>query len=324
MTHALPFIDIAGAWLGIFLTLCILSFLYKDNPFYKFAEHLFVGVSIGYIVIKQYTDNIRPNLVDHLAKGQLWYLIPLVLVSLLFLRSLSKRLAWVGRYPLAIVVALYAGTQVTALADSDLAQQIKISAQPITHPKVDLNAPVMDDAWRAELSRVPGLSPATARRIEEARKAGKVFTSPAEIADLPGLTALQRRDVVESADGLDAQASAEPGEIYWFGTISRFLLLLGLCASLVYFYYSAQPRGVVGKISRAGAWVLMIGFGASFGLTVQGRLALAVGRAIYLLGRDRPPHQAEQVQAPIATLVSLGIIIVGLVVWERFRRQAEA
>jgi len=322
--HTLAFVDVVGAWVGIFLTLCTLSFLYKDNPFYKLAEHLFVGVSIGYIVVKQYTDNIRPNLVDHLASGDFLYLITLVLVALLFLRSLSRRLAWVGRYPLAIVVAIYAGTQVNALAESDLAQQMKISAQPINYPKVDLNAPVLDDAWRADLARVPGLSPATARRIEEARRGGKSFGSVAELAELPGLSPLQRRDLVEAGDALEAQVSVHPGEIYWFGTISRFLLLVGLCASLVYFYYSAVPRGVVGKLSRAGAWVLMIGFGASFGLTVQGRLALAVGRAIYLLGRDRTPAEAEQVQAPIATLISLGIIIVGLVLWERFRQRAES
>ncbi len=31
-----------------FLTLAVMSFLYKDNPFYKFAEHLFVGVSAAF------------------------------------------------------------------------------------------------------------------------------------------------------------------------------------------------------------------------------------------------------------------------------------
>ena len=30
------------------LTIAIFSFLWKDNPIYKFAEHLVVGVSAGY------------------------------------------------------------------------------------------------------------------------------------------------------------------------------------------------------------------------------------------------------------------------------------
>ena len=54
-----------GYWLGIFLTFCILSFLYKDNPIYKLAEHLFVGVSIGYVVINEYYNTLRPKLREH-------------------------------------------------------------------------------------------------------------------------------------------------------------------------------------------------------------------------------------------------------------------
>jgi len=32
---------------GALLTIFTFSFLYKDNPLYKFAEHLVVGVSAG-------------------------------------------------------------------------------------------------------------------------------------------------------------------------------------------------------------------------------------------------------------------------------------
>ena len=63
---SLAFVDVVGFWLGIFLTFCVLSFLYKDNPFYKFAEHLFVGVSIGYVITLQYQDTIEPSLIAHL------------------------------------------------------------------------------------------------------------------------------------------------------------------------------------------------------------------------------------------------------------------
>ena len=33
---------ILGAWIAVFLTFGIFSYLYKDNPFYKTAEHLFL------------------------------------------------------------------------------------------------------------------------------------------------------------------------------------------------------------------------------------------------------------------------------------------
>ena len=34
-------------WIAAFLTLCVFSFLYRENPFYRFAEHLFVGSAAG-------------------------------------------------------------------------------------------------------------------------------------------------------------------------------------------------------------------------------------------------------------------------------------
>jgi len=72
--------------LGAFLTLCTFSFLYKDNPFYKFAEHLVVGVSAGYFALVLWHQILIPNLFARLNDGdwyflwlnsaQLWYLIP--------------------------------------------------------------------------------------------------------------------------------------------------------------------------------------------------------------------------------------------------------
>ena len=102
---------------------------------------------------------------------------------------------------------------------------------------------------------------------------------------------------------------------------SNVLLLLGLLASLVYFYFSVAHKGVVGKVSRVGVWVLMIGFGASFGLTVQGRLSLAIGRAYSVLGRTVNPADAEQIDAPYVSLISLIVIGHGLTVWEIRRRR---
>ena len=56
-----------GIWVAAFFTLFILSFLYKDNPLYKIAEHIFVGVSAGYIAVYTFWSTIWPNLF-----GRLW------------------------------------------------------------------------------------------------------------------------------------------------------------------------------------------------------------------------------------------------------------
>ena len=51
--------EIMGAWLVVLLTLCIFSFLYKDNPFYKAAEHLYVGVSAGYVAVISFWQQVQ-------------------------------------------------------------------------------------------------------------------------------------------------------------------------------------------------------------------------------------------------------------------------
>ena len=59
--------EIISAWLYVFMTLCIFSFLYKDNPFYKAAEHLYVGISAGYVAVISFWQQVQPNLF-----GRLW------------------------------------------------------------------------------------------------------------------------------------------------------------------------------------------------------------------------------------------------------------
>lgn len=326
MAH-LSTIDLVGFWLGIFLTFAILSFLYKDNPIYKLAEHLFIGVSIGFVVMKQYYDTVRPKLIENLADGQLWYLVGLGLSIMLFMK-LSRRWGWMGRFPIAFVVAFYAGLQINGYAQGDLGKQLEAAMQPVVDYQVNINATPETEAERAEqlgrLQTLPGVSPAVAERILEEAP----FSSLDELGQIEGLTDAQRlslSDARGSIEGLDAQATLGDGsEVYWFGTFSQLLLFLGLIAGLVYFYFSLPQTGAVGKVSRFGIWVLMIGFGASFGYTVQGRIALAIGRARHVMGSDKDENLAAQIQGSTVALISIAFIIVALVIWEvRRRRQTQ-
>ncbi len=56
-------------WVGALLTLAIFSFLWRDNPVYRFAEHLFVGVSMGYFLVLVWTTSTYPDLVLPLFSG---------------------------------------------------------------------------------------------------------------------------------------------------------------------------------------------------------------------------------------------------------------
>ncbi|MCD6169237.1 MAG: hypothetical protein J7J76_01620 [Candidatus Latescibacteria bacterium] len=119
-----------GVWIAAILTLCILSFLYKDNPFYKFAEHLFVGVSAGYGVAFTYHNILIPNLYVPLFKqGDYTLIIPLILGIMMVLRLFPK-VGWVSRWPLAFVVGVTAGISLITYLQSNALVQIRETLRP--------------------------------------------------------------------------------------------------------------------------------------------------------------------------------------------------
>ena len=120
-----------GIWLGALLTLCIFSFLYKDNPFYKFAEHLFVGISAGYWATLEYHNVFRPNLWDPLTReGKLLLIVPLIFGLLLFSRF-TKKFSWLSRWPMALIIGIYAGITIVGYGSGDLILQIQANLLPL-------------------------------------------------------------------------------------------------------------------------------------------------------------------------------------------------
>ena len=45
-----------GVWIAALLTLCVFSYLYRDNVCYKLAESIIVGVSAGYWIVTYYWE----------------------------------------------------------------------------------------------------------------------------------------------------------------------------------------------------------------------------------------------------------------------------
>ena len=72
-----------------------------------------------------------------------------------------------------------------------------------------------------------------------------------------------------------------PGQIV--ASLNAIVFTVGLIASLLFFYYSREHRGVLGGVSRVGVGFLMISFGAGYGFTVMSRVSLLIGRFQYLL-----------------------------------------
>ena len=77
--------------------------------------------------------------------------------------------------------------------------------------------------------------------------------------------------------------STAGGQFDWGGFLNALVVFVGVLAVLVYFFFSLEHRGAVGKVSRLGVWYLMLGFGAAFGYTVMGRISLLIGRMNFLV-----------------------------------------
>lgn len=199
---------VLGTLAAAFVTLAIFSLLYRDNPFYRFAEHLLVGVSAGYYLIQYfYSALVRKFYVPVFQQHDLW-LIPGGILGLVMLFSLARRWQWVSRYAIAFYVA----------------------------------------AWSGYL--IPSV--------------------------------IQERILAQIAGTIPVFHGASAGAI-----IGALILLSGVTSILVYFYFSAEHRGALSVVPRIGIIFLMVGFGASFGYTVMGRVSLLIGRFQFLI-RDLP------------------------------------
>ena len=118
-------IETLGIWIAALLTLCILSFLYKDNPFYRFAEHLFVGLSAAYWVVYSYYNILWPNLIQPLfGQGQLLLIIPLIL-GIMMIMKLFPKVGWMSRWPLAFIVGSYSGYHLITYLQSNAVEQVR-------------------------------------------------------------------------------------------------------------------------------------------------------------------------------------------------------
>jgi hypothetical protein len=191
--------------LGVILTLCVFSFLYKDNPFYKFSERLVAGVAAGFWTMLLYHTNFYDKVI---LKAQsvwntpsyknidLYYIIPVLLGVAMWTRF-SKKYAWISRYSIAFYMGISTGVSIPVYMYTYIFKQVSATMVPLN-------------------------------------------------------------------------------------SFVNILIVVLVISALFYFFFSKAHTGVFGAVSKVGIYTLMIGFGAGFGLTVMGRIALLVQRVIYL------------------------------------------
>jgi len=125
-----------------FLTLAIFSFLYKDNPYYKFAEHLFVGVSAAYWMSVGFWSTFVGNFIPKVSTSlsdffevppkefEIHYFVPLILGIMLLMR-LSTKVGWLSRWSLAFIVGTTAGLNLIRYLRTDFITQVSNTFVPL-------------------------------------------------------------------------------------------------------------------------------------------------------------------------------------------------
>jgi len=112
-------------WIGALFSLAIFSFLYKDNPFYRVAEHVFVGAANGYAVTFYWHNVLVPALFNPLFRqGQLLFIIPFVIGILYFTRFIPK-IGWLLRIPIGIYIGYYVGASIPAYIQAFIIKQVQ-------------------------------------------------------------------------------------------------------------------------------------------------------------------------------------------------------
>lgn len=182
------------------LTICILTVLWKENPLFRFAEHLTVGLAAAHSMVRTVDNYLRPTVRDKVIGEGQWYLIILLLFGALMYLRHAPGINWVARYPMSWFVGYGVG------------YTLAFTPKPFIKQIIDTFIPLT------------------------------------------------------SIDNI----------IYFVIT----MITIG------YFFFTPKWRGESKAGRTLDIWarrVMMIGFGATFGNVVQGRISLLLGRLQFLL-----------------------------------------
>ena len=261
--------EILGAWSIVFFTICIFSYLFGDNPFYKVAEHIFVGVSAGYIAVYTFWSTIWPNLF-----GRLW---PASQTSDSILMKI-----WYAIYSIFSFIVGFVNESIFPKGGVDSGFELNITYV----------IPLILGIFMI-LRLVPSLS--WLARFSIAYIVGM-------ISGLKLYSFLNSNILMQVKDlGINTEASS------WI-IFNQLLIIIGVVAGLIYFFFSMEHKGFIGKVSKVGIFYLMIKFGASFGFAVMGRISLLIGRFEELI-------QYSSSEYYNATPMILIVIIISLTAW---------
>ncbi len=203
-------LQLIGTIVAVILTLMVYSYLIGDNPLYRLAQHIFVGVSVGYITLVVIYNVIVP-FVGRALEDRPWLdralpVLALLLGVLLWFKVARPRNIF-SNAVLAIIVTTAAALGLGGTLVGTLLPQMQATMLPLN------------------------------------------------------------------------------GDLYTI--VGNIVIIVGVIASLGYFYFTARVDGTrtitASYVATAGRWFMMVAFGTLFGFAVTSFFALLADRIKFLI-----------------------------------------
>ena len=136
-------------FLGGICTFAIFSFLYRENPIYRFFEHLFIGIATAYGLVATVREYLWPRVLQPLLgmdrvifpdgtyatpynMNNLWFLFPMAFGCLYYF-ILSRRYSWLAQLVIGFSFGVSAGLAFKGLF-VELMPQLFDSFRPLYVP----------------------------------------------------------------------------------------------------------------------------------------------------------------------------------------------
>jgi len=208
------------------LILCF-TYIYGENPFYRLAEHMFIGLAAGHYIVMG-IKNIDTLALAKIRIGYWWYFIPVVIGLLIYTRFYRKYL-WISRYPYAIMIAVAIGLGIAGQFDTNWFQQTRATLMlPLT-------------------------------------------------------------------------------------SFDNIFIIVGTILASLYFVFTKEQKGLYGRATQVGRWIMMFYFGITFGSVTMARMSVLIWN-IYFLTTE------PAIYVTVVAIISASLILG----YEKLKRPVEA
>ena len=136
---------------GVLCTIGLYSVLYRENKFYRFFEHLFIGLAAGWMLVVIWSETLQTSWwekmlgkpAEGLDPGTMgyWAYALLLPVGLMGYTVFSQKHSWMSRIPIGVILGFYSGQQVQvwwnrygAQIDATLKPVIPTTWSPLFRP----------------------------------------------------------------------------------------------------------------------------------------------------------------------------------------------